>query len=109
MNPTGGATSRPVIEPSSFPICTLADVLSTRNIQSAWKQVKANHGAPGIDGMSVESFPALVRPKWKDLKQQILAGVYFPQPSKRVEIPKASGGVRLLGIPTVSAKSTSSQ
>ncbi|MGK5094463.1 hypothetical protein WDW89_20920 [Deltaproteobacteria bacterium TL4] len=48
---------------------------------------------PGIDGMSVENFPALVRPKWKDLKQQILAGVYFPQPSKRVEIPKASGGV----------------
>ena len=101
LNPTGGATSRPVIEPSSFPICTLVEVLSTKNIQSAWKQVKANHGAPGIDGMSVESFPALVRPKWKDIKQQILAGVYFPQPSKRVEIPKASGGVRLLGIPNV--------
>ena len=76
-------------------------MLSTENIRSAWKQVRGNRGAPGIDDLSVDVFPTQVRPKWMEIKRQILAGEYFPQPVKRVEIPKANGGIRLLGIPTV--------
>jgi RNA-directed DNA polymerase len=101
MNPTGGAISRPVINSSVFPLYSLKDVLSTENIRSAWKQVRGNRGAPGIDDLSVDVFPTQVRPKWMEIKRQILAGEYFPQPVKRVEIPKANGGIRLLGIPTV--------
>ena len=101
MNPTGGAISRPVINSSVFPLYSLKDVLSTENIRSAWKQVRGNRGAPGIDDLSVDVFPTQVRPKWMEIKRQILAGEYFPQPVKRVEIPKANGGIRWLGIPTV--------
>ncbi len=79
MNPTGGAISRPVINSSVFPLYSLKDVLSTENIRSAWKQVRGNRGAPGIDDLSVDVFPTQVRPKWMEIKRQILAGEYFPQ------------------------------
>ncbi len=60
MNPTGGAISRPVINSSVFPLYSLKDVLSTENIRSAWKQVRGNRGAPGIDDLSVDVFPTLI-------------------------------------------------
>jgi hypothetical protein len=63
--------------------------------------VKPNRGAPGIDGVSCEDFPAWSRVHWQALRQQIESGRYQPQPVRRVEIPKPGGGTRLRGIPTV--------
>ena len=60
-NPTGGADSRRVIERRSLGLISVEGVVKTENMLSAWKQVKANKGAPGIDGISIEEFPE-VRP-----------------------------------------------
>ena len=67
----------------------------------AWKRVKANKGAPGVDGMCVEEFPEFVRNNWDSIRESLLAGTYQPSPVKRVEIPKPTGGTRPLGIPIV--------
>ena len=67
----------------------------------AWKRVKANKGAPGIDGVTGEDWPAHAREHWPALRAQIEGGRYRPQAVRRVEIPKPDGGKRLLGIPTV--------
>jgi len=64
-------------------------------------QVRRNKGAAGIDGMSVDDLPNYLKEHWPAIRAQLLDGTYKPQPVRRVEIPKASGGVRLLGIPTV--------
>ena len=56
---------------------------------------------PGIDGMTVEALGAWLRDHWSEAKSRLLDGTYEPQPVRRVEIPKASGGVRPLGVPTV--------
>jgi RNA-directed DNA polymerase len=78
----------------------LATERSTPN--TTWRQVKANHGAPGIDGMTVEDFPDFVRsPQWASVRKALEDGTYKPQPVRRVYIPKDSGGRRPLGIPPV--------
>jgi RNA-directed DNA polymerase len=74
-------------------------VLASDNLARAWKRVKANEGAPGIDGVTVEAFPAHAREHWPVLREQIEGGRYRPQAVRRVEIPKPDGGRRLLGIP----------
>ncbi|MBT9162483.1 MAG: Group II intron-encoded protein LtrA [Dehalococcoidia bacterium] len=79
----------------------LEEVLASDNLAQAWKRVKANKGAPGIDGMTIEDFPDHVRAHWSAVRQQIREGRYQPQAVRRVEIPKPGGGKRLLGIPTV--------
>lgn len=79
----------------------LQAVLASDNLRAAWKRVKANRGAPGIDGVKVEDFLADMRAHWPAVREQIVSGQYSPQPVRRVEIPKPDGGVRLLGIPTV--------
>jgi RNA-directed DNA polymerase len=79
----------------------LEQVLSRKNMQRAWKRVKANKGAPGVDNMSIKEFPECVRAKWDSIRESLLAGTYQPLPVKRVEIPKPTGGTRPLGIPTV--------
>ena len=79
----------------------LEDVLSSDNLARAWKRVKANKGAPGIDGMTIGDFPAYARAHWPAVRQQIREGRYQPQAVRRVEIPKPGGGKRMLGIPTV--------
>lgn len=76
-------------------------VLASDNLARAWQRVKANKGAPGIDGVSIADFPAHAREHWPALREQIRQGRYQPQPVRRVEIPKPDGGKRLLGIPTV--------
>jgi RNA-directed DNA polymerase len=77
-------------------------VLASDNLARAWKRVKANKGAPGIDGVTIEDFPAHAREHWPALREQINQRRYQPQPVRRVEIPKPDdGGKRLLGIPTV--------
>lgn len=79
----------------------LARVLERANLQRALKQVRQNKGAPGIDGMTVDELPAYLRDHWLEIRAQLEAGSYRPQPVRRVEIPKPDGRVRLLGIPTV--------
>lgn len=76
-------------------------ILSRENMLLAWKQVKRNKGAAGFDRMKIPDFPAFAREFWEDIRTQIQNGSYIPSPVLRVEIPKASGGTRPLGIPTV--------
>jgi len=101
MNPSGGADSRHVMERYPLNSVTVAQVLERENLQKAWKQVKANKGAPGTDNISIEEFPEYVFKHWEGIKAALLEGTYVPSPVKRVEIPKDSGGPRPLGIPTV--------
>ncbi|HNG82426.1 MAG TPA: group II intron reverse transcriptase/maturase [Burkholderiaceae bacterium] len=79
----------------------LEAVLDSDNLRRAWARVKANKGAPGIDGVSIEAWPEHARTHWPAIREQIFQGRYRPQPVRRVEIPKPGGGQRLLGIPTV--------
>lgn len=80
----------------------LDQVLERTNLQRALKQVRQNQGAPGIDGMTVDELPGYLRDHWLEIRAQLVAGSYRPQPVRRVEIPKDNGnGVRLLGVPTV--------
>jgi group II intron reverse transcriptase/maturase len=72
-----------------------------QNLQAALKRVRKNKGSPGIDGMTVEDLPAHLREHWPRLREQLLAGTYQPAPVLQQQIPKATGGMRKLGIPTV--------
>ena len=84
----------------------LERILSRANLNKAYKRVKANKGAPGIDGMTVEDALPWLREHKEELLKQIRMGKYKPQPVRRKEIPKPDGGVRKLGIPKVTSKST---
>ncbi len=79
----------------------LERVLSPANLHAAWKQVRRNKGAPGVDGVSIEDYPQWARQHWAAARRALERGYYIPQPVRRVEIPKPAGGVRLLGVPTV--------
>jgi RNA-directed DNA polymerase len=79
----------------------LEQVLSRENMLAAWKRVKANQGVAGMDGMSVEAFPAFARHHWERIRSVLIEGTYRPAAVLRVMIPKATGGQRPLGIPTV--------
>ena len=76
-------------------------ILSPDNMWEAWKRVKRNGGSPGIDGITIPEFPAYLQNRWPRIKRALLDGYYVPSPVLRVEIPKKSGGNRMLGIPTV--------
>ena len=79
----------------------LEAILYKDNLNRAYKRVKANKGAAGIDGMSIEETLPYRKEHQQELKNRILRGKYTPSPVRRVEIPKPDGGVRKLGIPTV--------
>lgn len=90
-------------EPESPSVCDrlMEEVCERGNLQQALKRVKANKGAPGVDGMSVQALPAYLREHWPTIRASLLNGTYKPQPVRRVEIPKPDGGgVRKLGIPS---------
>jgi len=76
-------------------------VLSSDNLRNAWKRVKQNKGAAGVDGLTIEDYPVWIHQHWVAIQRGLQQGYYCPLPVKRVEIPKTSGGVRLLGIPSV--------
>jgi RNA-directed DNA polymerase len=77
-------------------------VLEQRNMFEALHQVRANHGSPGVDGMTVDALPGFLRTHWPQLKEQLRQGMYQPQVVKRVEIPKpGQQETRKLGIPCV--------
>lgn len=76
-------------------------ILCPDNMMLAYKKVKANKGASGIDGIEVDEVKDYLKENWQGIKERIQKRKYKPQPVLRVEIPKASGGVRKLGIPSV--------
>ena len=80
----------------------LEQVLSSENLQAAWKRVRANRGAAGVDGMTIDEFPAWVKQgNWIKVTTALESGQYQPSPVRRVEIDKPDGGKRQLGIPTI--------
>jgi len=102
MNPNGGeADWRGPMQPA-LETNLMERVLDSENLHRAWKQVKSNQGAPGIDGMVLDDFAAYARLHWAEIRQSLRDGRYRPSPVRRVIIPKPGGkGERLLGVPTV--------
>ena len=80
----------------------LEKILSNDNLNLAFKKVKSNKGAGGVDGMNVDELLTFLKDNGKQLKQQLMDGKYKPNPVRRVEIPKEiKGEFRKLGVPTV--------
>ena len=101
VTPSGALGTWRVMEPPPVDFASVEYIVSNASITEAWKKVRSNKGAPGVDGISIEKFPQWIRPQWKEIKKQLLHGIYEPSPALRVEIPKESGGVRRSGIPRV--------
>ena len=80
---------------------TMEEVLEPGNLKKALERVRRNKGALGVDGMTVEDLGDYLRGQWSGIRARLLEGSYSPRPVRRVEIPKAGGGMRLLGVPTV--------
>jgi len=100
-NPSGGVEVRRVVTQPALHDELMGRIVDPANMRRAWKRVKANQGAPGVDGMTLEDFPAFARLHWLTIRQALLDGTYQPQPVRRVSIPKPHGGERWLGIPNV--------
>jgi group II intron reverse transcriptase/maturase len=79
----------------------LAQVLAKANMEAAWKRVKSNRGSAGVDGLSIAETAEHLRAHWPGIRASLLDGSYRPLPVRRVQIPTPDGGVRELGIPTV--------
>ena len=79
----------------------LAQALAKANLEAAWKRVKSNRGRAGADGLSIAETADFLRADWPRIRESLLDGSYRPVPVRRVQIPKPDGGVRELGIPTV--------
>ena len=78
----------------------LEEIVSADNLNRAYKRVKKNKGAGGVDGMKVDELLQYLKDNSEEIRQTILAGKYQPKPVRRVEIPKDNGKTRKLGIPT---------
>lgn len=91
------STAKHEVESSS--LLLMEEVVESSNVKEALKRVKKNKGSPGVDGMRVEELSAYVESNWNQIREELLAGWYQPLAVRRVEIPKASGGIRQLGIP----------
>ena len=79
----------------------MEEVVTDENCASALTAVKRNKGAAGIDRMKTTELESHLQAHWEKIRVKLLAGTYVPSPVRRVEIPKLSGGTRMLGIPTV--------
>lgn len=79
----------------------MEEILNRENMTLAYKKVKANKGASGVDGISTDEVQEYLKENWASIKERIQKRKYKPQPVLRVEIPKPAGGVRKLGIPSV--------
>ena len=101
LAPGSDEAQRPRHETESTGPGLLRAVLARENMQQAWKRVRANQGAAGIDGLDIDQTAAQLRTAWPAIREQLLRGTYRPQPVRRVTIPKPDGGERELGIPTV--------
>ena len=79
----------------------LRQALASANMAQAWKRVRANRGSAGVDGRSIADTGEYLKAHWPGIRESLLDGSYRPLPVRRVQIPKPGGGVRELGIPTV--------
>ena len=79
----------------------LTQALARGNLVKAWKRVKANRGSAGVDGLTVQQTGGYLKANWPRIREQLQSGSYQPQPVRRMQIPKSGGGLRELGIPTV--------
>jgi len=79
----------------------MEQVVERSNLWSAYQRVVQNKGAPGVDDLTVAEFKDWLKVHWPSVKEALREGRYLPQPVRRVDIPKPSGGVRTLGVPTV--------
>jgi RNA-directed DNA polymerase len=79
----------------------MEQIVDQENMETAWKKVRANRGAPGPDGITLAEFPEHFRALWPDIRQQLLNGAYQPGPARRKSIPKEDGSQRHLAIPNV--------
>jgi RNA-directed DNA polymerase len=77
--------------------------ISKRVVWEAYLRVRANKGAAGVDGQTIEQYEQNVKNNLFKLWNRLSSGSYFPPPVKAVEIPKAGGGSRILGVPTEAA------
>ena len=100
--PSGSDVTQRTDKQPAFSAHLLEPILQPSNILQAWKRVRANKGAAGIDGMTIDDFPVWAKAgNWKRIMTEIRSGQYQPAPFRRVEIDKPDGGKRQLGIPTV--------
>ena len=109
----GAARGEAVCEPVSDEACgpryatedtgsaLLQAALARENLQRAFKRVRANKGAAGMDALDIDQTAKHLQTAWPVIREQLLAGTYRPSPVRRVTIPKPDGGERELGIPTV--------
>jgi RNA-directed DNA polymerase len=79
----------------------LEAALTRKNLKQAFKRVRANKGAAGVDGLDIDQTARHLVMAWPVIREQLLKGTYRPSPVRRVTIPKPEGGERELGIPTV--------
>lgn len=99
--PTGGVARQRVMGSAPSDENLMEQIFAGPNVRDAWKRVKANKGAAGVDGIKIADFPEKFRPEWQKIKHALMEGSYTPSPVLRVEIPKSDGSKRPLGIPTV--------
>lgn len=107
----GGGTEPAAIEERQAPTATfparalsqslMEEVTSRENLNRAYRKVRANKGAPGVDGVTLDDLPAWIAEHKQELIDSLLDGSYQPQAVRGVQIPKPGGGMRQLGIPTV--------
>lgn len=79
----------------------MEEVVERSNLKLAYQRVVENKGAPGVDDVSVPEFKDWLKMHWPSVKKALLEGRYLPRPVRRVDIPKPSGGMRMLGVPTL--------
>ncbi|MFT4507408.1 group II intron reverse transcriptase/maturase [Caballeronia sp. 15711] len=99
--PVSDEACRPRHESGNTGSALLEAALTRENLKQAFKRVRANKGAAGVDGLDIDQTSRHLVTVWPVIREQLLKGTYRPSPVRRVTIPKADGGERELGIPTV--------
>jgi RNA-directed DNA polymerase len=100
-DPASDEANDPRDDTESTGTALLMAVLTRENLRRAFKRVRANKGAAGVDGLDIDQTARQLVTTWPTLREQLLRGTYRPSPVRRVTIPKPDGGERELGIPTV--------
>ena len=94
---TAPAEGEPIVPQTQL---LMEEVLRRENLLAALRRVRANKGAAGVDGMSVDDLPNYLRQAWPEIREQLLSETYVPSPVRTVYVPKPDGGTQMLGIPT---------